>query len=91
MRLLKERIGHRVCLWGGINPEEVIEKGTPDEVRGSVIDLILAAASGGGFVLSTGGSIFFNKDCYDNVITLIEAVHEFGRYPIDCTAGEEKS
>jgi len=83
MRLLKERIGHRICLWGGINPEEVIEKGTLDEVRGSVIDVILAAASNGGFVLSTGGSIFFNKDCYDNVISLIEAVHEFGRYPID--------
>jgi len=83
MRLLKERIGQRICLWGGINPEEVIENGTPDEVRGSVIDIILAAASGGGLVLSTGGSIFFNKGCYDNVITLIEAVHEFGRYPID--------
>jgi len=83
MRLLKERIGHRICLWGGINPEEVIEKGTPDEVRGSVIDLILAAACDGGFVLSTGGSIFFNKDCYDNVITLIEAIHEYGSYPIN--------
>ena len=80
---LKEKIGHRVCLWGGIYPEEVIEAGTPDQIRGSVIDAILAAGQGGGLVLSTGGSIFFNKDCYDNAITVIEAAHEYGRYPID--------
>jgi len=82
MRLLKKHVGHRICLWGGINPEEDIERGTPDDVRRSVIDVILAAASGGGFILSTGGAIY-DEDCYDNVMAFIGAAHEFGCYPID--------
>jgi len=81
MRLLKGRIGHRICLWGGINPEEDIERGTPEDVRRSVVDVILAAASGGGFVLSTGGSIY-DESCRENVMTFIEAAREFGSYPI---------
>ncbi len=82
MRLLKGQIGHRICLWGGINPEEDIERCNKDEVRRSVIDVILAAASGGGFVLSTGGSLY-DASCYDNLMTFILAAHEFGSYPID--------
>lgn len=82
MRVLKERIGHRICLWGGLNPEEDIVRATEREVCRSVMDVIRTAAPGGGFVLSTGGSIF-DADCYDNVMTLIRAALEFGQYPID--------
>lgn len=53
-----------------------------DEVRRSVVNVILAAAPGGGFVLSTGGSIH-DANCYDNVMTFIETAHAFGSYPID--------
>jgi len=82
MRALKERIGGRICLWGGINPEVSIARATPEQTRRDVADVILAAAVGGGFVLSTGGSIF-DTDCYENTVAFIEAAREFGTYPID--------
>jgi len=82
MRLLKRRVGHRICLWGGINPEEDIERATPPRIHGAVIEAILGAAPGGGFVLSPGGSLF-DPHAYDNVMTFIEAALEFGTYPID--------
>ena len=82
MRRLKKAIGHQVCLWGGLNPEEDVERGGPGDVRRKVVDLILSAAQGGGFVLSTGGSLY-DETRYDNVKMLIEAANEFGRYPID--------
>lgn len=81
MRLLKKRIGRQICLWGGINPEEILEQGTEQDVRQAVRDAILAAAPGGGFVLGPGGSILDPK-CLDNVLTFIRAAHEFGRYPL---------
>ncbi len=84
MRLLKRRVGRRICLWGGVNPEEDIERATTAHIRRAVIDVILAAAAGGGFVLSPGGSLY-DPDRYDNVMTFIEAALEFGRYPIDTT------
>jgi len=82
MDLLKERIGHRICLWGGVNPEEDIERCPEERTRRAVVDVILKAAPGGGFVLSTGGSIY-DPDCHENVMTFIETAREFGRYPID--------
>ena len=82
MRVLKKRVGHRICLWGGVNPEEDIERATADHTRKTVIDVILAAAVGGGFVLSPGGSLY-DPTRYDNVMSFIRAALEFGQYPID--------
>ncbi len=82
MRVLKKEIGHRICLWGGLNPEEDVERCAPQEVRRRVADVILAAASGGGFVLSTGGGLW-DPTRHDNVMAFIEAAREFGTYPID--------
>lgn len=82
MKLLKSRVGQRMCLWGGVNPEEDIERATPAHIRRSVLHVILAAAAGGGFVLSPGGSLF-DPNRYDNVMTFIQTAIEFGRYPMD--------
>jgi uroporphyrinogen decarboxylase len=82
MRVLKRRVGDRLCLWGGVNPEEDIESATVAHIRRAVIDVILVAAAGGGFVLSPGGSLYDPKP-YENVITFIRTALEFGRYPID--------
>lgn len=82
LSFLKKMIGHRICLWGGINPHESIELKTQDETRHDVIKVILEVAPGGGLALSTSGSIY-NPDCYDNVMTYIETARQFGTYPID--------
>lgn len=82
MGVAKEKVGDRICLWGGVEPALIIERGTKEQVRREVINVIRVATPGGGFVLSTGGSIY-NKDCYENVMTFIETVREFGTYPID--------
>lgn len=81
----KEEIGDEVCLWGGVDPEHTIERGTREEVREAVREAIFTCAPGGGFVLSPSGNINPPNPCgkaYDNVLTFIEAGHEFGRYPI---------
>lgn len=79
---IKQRIGDKVCLWGGVNPTKTIEQGTAQEVREAVIQAISSCAKGGGFVLSTAGSIYEDtKKAYDNIMTMIKTCHEFGRYP----------
>ena len=84
MRRLKERVGDRICLWGGIDPDETIGRGTKGEIRREVIDVILAGAIGGGFVLGPAGSLYYDGEGFEEkVMTLIEAGHEYGRYPID--------
>jgi len=81
IKVVKEEVGDRICLWGGVDAPRTIEGGTPEEVREAVRSVISIAAPGGGFVLSTADSIW-NEGCYDNVMAFIEAGLEFGRYPI---------
>ena len=77
---VKKRIGDRVCLWGGVDVPHVIERGTPEQVRQAVRDVIEIAADGGGFVLSTADSVW-DAGAYDNVMAFIVAGLEYGRYP----------
>lgn len=79
--LLKERIGRRICLWGGINPERSIENATVAETRRAVAEVILKAAAGGGFILSTGGSIW-GRDCHENVVVFLDAARDHEQYPL---------
>jgi len=78
---IKQRVGERICLWGGINSPITIERGTQEEVRQAVVDAIRAAAPGGGFVLASADAIMV-EEAYDNLMTMVRTCHEFGRYPI---------
>ena len=75
------KLGNSVCLWGGVNSPHIIERGSADDVRKAVRDIITLAAPGGGFVLSTADSIW-SEDARENVMTFIEAGLEYGRYPL---------
>lgn len=56
---LKREISSRITLYGGVNNFIVIENGTVDEVRKSVIDAIEKLAPGGHFVLGPGDTLDF--------------------------------
>ena len=80
---LKREFGDRVCFWGGgIDTQTVLPFGTPDEVRRQVRERIRVLGPGGGFVFATVHNIQGDVPV-ENVLALIEAVHEFGRYPLD--------
>jgi len=36
MRLMKEKIGERVCLWGGVSAAITVERGSEAEIRSAV-------------------------------------------------------
>ena len=81
IELVKREAGDRICLWGGVDSPQTIERGTIQQVRDEVKRAISIAAPGGGFVLSTADSIW-NTDAYDNVMEFIKAGHDYGKYPI---------
>jgi uroporphyrinogen-III decarboxylase len=78
---IKRRVGDCICLWGGISAPITIEQGSKSEVREAVIRAIRAAAPGGGFILATADAIM-QESAYDNMMTMIQTCHEFGKYPI---------
>jgi uroporphyrinogen-III decarboxylase len=51
MRVIKERVGQRICLWGGVSGSITVELGTEDEVRHAVREA-LAVLGPTGHILS---------------------------------------
>lgn len=79
---LKKRYGDRLCFFGGVNCETLVE-GTPDQARAEVRHAIQHAAPGGGLVVTTG-NVLQPGIQLSNYLAAREAVRHYGRYPIDC-------
>ncbi len=76
---LKEKFGSYLCFWGGVDIQEVLPFGTPDEVRKEVKLRIEQASPGGGFIIAPAHDIQGDVPL-ENIFTYFQAVQEFGRY-----------
>ncbi len=80
-RLLKDKYGDRITFWGGgVNTQETLPFGTPEEVRAEVLERCKIFAPGGGFVFNAIHNVQALTPI-ENVVAMIEAVHEFNGTP----------
>jgi uroporphyrinogen decarboxylase len=80
LRLLKERYGDRLCFFGGVNCETLVE-GTPEQARAEVRYAIQHAAPGGGLVVATGNVLQPGTNL-DTYLAARQATRDYGAYPI---------
>jgi uroporphyrinogen decarboxylase len=78
---LKKRYGKNIVLCGGIDTHRVLPFGTPETVREEVRRVIQILGPGGGFMVAAVHTIM-NDVPPENVLALVDAVKEFGNYPI---------
>jgi len=72
--LIKRTVGGQMTLYGGVNNNHIVERGTPQQVRAAVDDAFDALAPGGRFILGPGDSILADSDvCRRNFDTMIDA------------------
>lgn len=79
---LKARLGHRMCLMGGIQAR-TLECGSAEDMRAEVRAAVRDAAAGGGFVLLPTSAPFMlplTPQCLENARALYAAAHEYGMY-----------
>ncbi len=76
---IKEKVGRRLALWGGIDTHRVLPWGNPEDVRREVKQKIAVLGEGGGYLLSADHNILTDVPP-QNLITLFEAAVEYGRY-----------
>ena len=81
IRALKREYGDRLCLLGNLDLAFPLGSGTPEDVRAEVKSLIEDCAPGGGLAVGSGNSVPEYVP-HENYTTMLEAVFEFGRYPI---------
>lgn len=78
-RRIKAEFGNRLSFQGGVGIQRALPFGTPADVRAEVRDRIEALAPGGGYIVSTAHNIQGDTPV-ENVLALIAAYDEFGRY-----------
>ncbi len=78
--LLKKRYGDKVTLWGNLDCA-MLQTATPDEIRREVERIIRIASPGGGHVFTSSNTID-SKVPTRNFVAMVEAVKEFGKYPL---------
>ena len=77
---LKRDFGQDMVFWGGgIDTQDVLPHGTPQEVKDDVRRNIEALAPGGGYVFNTVHNIQADVPP-ENVIAMWEALQEYGVY-----------
>jgi len=81
IKVLKERVGDRLTLWGGIWHEHII-MGTPEDIRNDARYAFQHAAPGGGFIMGSSHSLAVGAK-KENILEMKRVRDEWGVYPID--------
>lgn len=82
---LKRRFGDRLAFWGGIDTQQVLPFGTPQDVDREVRQRIADLAPGGGYVLASVHNIEADVPG-ENVWAMVQAAQRYGRYPLELTS-----
>lgn len=78
---VKKIYGDRIAVIGNIECTKLLPFGTPEEVREATKECIKSTSPGGGHILSSSNSIHADIP-HTNLVAMIEAAREFGKYPI---------
>lgn len=78
--LVKEKYGDRVCLWGNVDLDYALTRGTKEDVEEEVKQCIDKAASGGGYILGSSNGLP-NYCKMENIWAMADAVKKYGEYP----------
>jgi hypothetical protein len=74
---LKERYGEDIVFWGGgVDTQKTLPFGTPEEVRGQVLERLEIFSRGGGFVFNSIHNIQARTPV-ENIVAMLDAVREF--------------
>jgi uroporphyrinogen decarboxylase len=79
---LKKQFGRQIVFCGGIDTHRLLPFGSPADVRKEVQRVISLLGPGGGFMLGAVHTVM-NDVPPENVLAMVDAVEEFGRYPLN--------
>jgi uroporphyrinogen decarboxylase len=78
---LKKKYDKRIIFCGAIDTQNILPHGTPEEVKQEVRRVINILGDDGGYMLATVHTVM-NEVSPENVLAMVDAVEEFGCYPL---------
>jgi len=86
---VKKKWGDKLCIIGNLNLDSTLTLGSPEDVRAEVYERIRTIGPGGGYMVSSSNSIT-DYVPLENMKAMIDAIFEFGKYPIELEEGGVK-
>lgn len=78
-QMLKDQYGDKLVFWGGgVDTQEVLPRGTPEQVKAQVKERMKILSKGGGYVFNTIHNIVGNTPV-ENIAAAFEAANEFNQ------------
>jgi uroporphyrinogen decarboxylase len=78
---LKERFGSQICFHGGLDTQDVLPRGSPEDVEEEVKHLLRVFAPGGGYLFNSSQALLLDTPL-ENVQAMYKAARQWGCYPI---------
>jgi uroporphyrinogen decarboxylase len=78
---IKKEFGDRVAFKGGLDTQQLLPNGSPQQVREGVKHVIKTLGSGGGYVFMPAHMLYQDVPT-DNIWAMLEAVKDYGQYPL---------
>lgn len=78
---LKREFGDKLVFWGGVDTQEVLPQGAPQDVIAEVKKRLADLAPGGGYVLNSVHNIQDDVPP-ENICAMFDSAGELGRYPL---------
>lgn len=75
---IKEKYGKDICLRGGISVQQVVSRGTVDEVIAETKRIVEALKVQGGYILSPGHPVLQDDIPVENILAMYEAGYRYG-------------
>ena len=78
---LKKEFGKDLCFCGGIDIQQLLPHGTPEQIKEGVRNTIRQYGPGGGYILGPSHNIEPDTSP-ENIVAMYDAAQEYGKYPI---------
>ena len=76
---LKKKYGKNIAFHGGIDIQESVPRGTPEQIRAHVRQQLASGMAGGGYIVSSAHNIPAETPT-ENIVALYDAYDRFGKY-----------
>ena len=77
---IKEKYGQEIALRGGISVQNVVSRGSVDDVKTESRRIIEAMKPGGGYIFSPGHPVLQDDIPIENIIAMYETGYKYGKY-----------
>lgn len=82
LETMRDTLGGRICLWGGVNGALTVEQGSAEDVRAAVAYALEVMRDVNGFILSPVDNVTsLTRHTWRNVEVLIQTWQQLGRRP----------